>query len=98
MARLKALDPPASDQRDVPKRAAPKKLCTSSGRRTRFREMTFPQVRGDEWSGTGSNCRPSAFQVNRVMRCADLRKRTSPTSETALGGRCYTHGSRGRRA
>ena len=24
------------------------------------------------WSGTGSNCRPSAFQVNRAKRCADL--------------------------
>jgi len=24
------------------------------------------------WSGTGSNCRPSAFQVNHAMRCADL--------------------------
>src|ERR1700727_3032426 len=25
-------------------------------------------------SGTGSNCRPSAFQVNRAKHCADLRK------------------------
>jgi hypothetical protein len=40
------------------------------------------------WSGTGSNCQPSAFQVNRAKRCANLRKRTSLTSETALGGRC----------
>jgi len=29
------------------------------------------------WSGAGSNRRPSAFQVNRGERCADLRKRTS---------------------
>jgi hypothetical protein len=40
------------------------------------------------WSGTGSNCRPSAFQVNRAKRYADQQKRTSLTSETALGGRC----------
>jgi hypothetical protein len=46
------------------------------------------------WSGTGSNCRPSAFQVNRAKRCADLRKRTSLTSETALGGRCNIYASR----
>src|ERR1700759_4442163 len=36
------------------------------------------------WSGAGSNRRPSAFQVNRAKRCADLRKRTSLTSGTAL--------------
>jgi hypothetical protein len=35
----------------------------------------------------GSNRRPSAFQVNRAKRCAHLQKRTSLTSETALGGR-----------
>jgi len=28
------------------------------------RQVTFPHVRGYLWSGTGSNCRPSAFQVN----------------------------------
>jgi hypothetical protein len=50
------------------------------------------------WSGAGSNRRPSAFQVNRAKRCADLQKRTSPTSETALGGRCKVHASRGRHA
>jgi hypothetical protein len=53
----------------------------------------FPQVRGCLWSGAGSNRRPSAFQVNRAKRCADLRKRTSPTSETAQGGRCKIHAS-----
>jgi hypothetical protein len=36
----------------------------------------------------GSNRRPFAFQVNRVKRCADRRKRMSLTSGTALGGRC----------
>jgi len=47
-------------------------------------------------------CRPSAFQANRSERCADLRKRTSLTSETALGGRCRVtiagefHQARGR--
>jgi hypothetical protein len=45
------------------------------------------------WSGTGSNCRPSAFQVNRAKRCANLRKRTSLTSGTALSGRCNAHAS-----
>src|ERR1700685_4819648 len=47
-----------------------------------------------QWSGTGSNCRPSAFQVNRAERCADLRKRTSLISGTALGGRCKIHANR----
>jgi hypothetical protein len=46
------------------------------------------------WSGAGSNRRPSAFQVSRAERCADLQKRTSPTSGTALGGRCRIHASR----
>ncbi len=54
----------------------------------------FPQIRDDVWSGAGSNRRPSAFQVNRAERCADLRKRTSLTSGTALGGRCKIHASR----
>ena len=45
-------------------------------------------TRRSRGSGAGSNRQPSAFQVNRAERCADLRKRTSPTSETALGGRC----------
>jgi len=45
------------------------------------------------WSGTGSNCRPSAFQVNRAKRYADLQKRTSLTSGTALGGRCNVYAS-----
>ena len=48
------------------------------------------------WSGAGSNCRPSAFQLNRAERCADLQKRTSLTSETALSGRCNVHASRTR--
>jgi hypothetical protein len=48
------------------------------------------------WSGAGSNCRPSAFQVNRAKRCADLRKRMSLTSGTALSGRCKIHASRTR--
>ena len=34
------------------------------------------------------------FQVNRAKRYADLQKRTSLTSETALGGRCSIHASR----
>jgi hypothetical protein len=53
----------------------------------------------DSVGGQGQvNRRPSAFQVNRAERCADLRKRTSPTSETALGGRCNFHASRVRYA
>jgi len=32
--------------------------------------------------------------VNRAKRCADLRKRTSLTSGTALGGRCNVHANR----
>ena len=48
----------------------------------------FWLFRGVGWSGAGSNRRPSAFQVNRAKRCADLRKRMSLTSGTALGGRC----------
>jgi hypothetical protein len=54
----------------------------------------FPQIREAVWSGAGSNRRPSAFQVNRAKRCADLRKRTSLTSGTALGGRCNFYASR----
>ena len=46
------------------------------------------------WSGTGSSCRPSAFQVNRAKRCARPARRTSLTSGTALGGRCNVHASR----
>jgi hypothetical protein len=75
---------------------APEALCRSSGRRTRFRKATFPQIRDTVWSGAGSNRRPSAFQVNRAKRCAELRKRTSLTSGTALGGRCKIHASRTR--
>jgi hypothetical protein len=58
------------------------------------RQVAFLQIKEDLWSGAGSNRRPSAFQVNRAKRCADLRKRTSLTSGTALGGRCTTHASR----
>src|SRR3984893_944204 len=58
----------------------------------------FPLVRERLWSGAGSNRRPSAFQVNRAKRCADLRKRTSLTSGTALGGRCNVHANRVRYA
>jgi hypothetical protein len=47
------------------------------------------------WSGAGSNRRPSAFQVNRAKRYADLQKRTSLTSGTALGGRCRSKLPRG---
>jgi hypothetical protein len=54
----------------------------------------FSQIKDDVWSGAGSNRRPSAFQVNRAERCADLRKRTSLTSGTALGGRCDIYASR----
>jgi hypothetical protein len=35
-----------------------------------------------------------AFQINRAKRCADLRKRTSLTSGTALGGRCSVNANR----
>ena len=56
--------------------------------------MAIPQITDWMWSGAGSNRRPSAFQVNRAKRYADLRKRTSPTSETALGGRCTLYASR----
>ena len=45
-------------------------------------------------SGAGSNRRPSAFQVNDAKRCANLRKRMSPASGTALGGRCRIDASR----
>jgi hypothetical protein len=58
--------------------------------------VTFPQIRDEVWSGAGSNRRPSAFQVNRAERCADLRKRTSLTSGTALGRRYEIHGSMAR--
>ena len=58
------------------------------------RRVTVLLVRGDVWSGAGSNCRPSAFQVNRAERCADLQKRMSLTSGTALCGRCKIHASR----
>jgi hypothetical protein len=44
------------------RKEARKALCASSGRRTRFRQAAFPQIRDTVWSGTGSNCRPSAFQ------------------------------------
>src|ERR1700730_10890191 len=54
----------------------------------------FPLVRERLWSGAGSNRRPSAFQVNRAKRCADLRKRTSLTSGTTLGGSCVINASR----
>jgi hypothetical protein len=37
-----------------------------------FHQVAFPQIREDLWSGAGSNRRPSAFQVNRAERCADL--------------------------
>jgi hypothetical protein len=53
-----------------------------------FCQVTFPQIREAVWSGAGSNRRPSAFQVNHAKRYADLQKRTSLTSENALGGRC----------
>jgi hypothetical protein len=56
----------------------------------------FPLFRDWMWSGAGSNRRPSAFQVNRAKRCADLRKRTSLGSGTALGGRCNFDASRTR--
>jgi len=46
------------------------------------------------WSGAGSNRRPSAFQFNSAKRCADLQKRWSLTSETALGGRCKIYATR----
>jgi hypothetical protein len=46
------------------------------------------------WSGAGSNRRPSAFQVNRAKRYADLQQRMSLTSGTALGGRCNLNASR----
>lgn len=42
----------------------------------------------------GVERRPSAFQDNRAKRYADLRKRTSLTSETALGGRCEIYASK----
>jgi hypothetical protein len=78
----------------APSTEARQALCASSGQRTRSRKVAFPQIRDEVWSGAGSNRRPSAFQVNRAERYADLRKRTSPTSETALGGRCEIHANR----
>ena len=47
------------------------------------------QVGGGE--RPGSDRRPSALQVNSAKRCADLRKLTSLTSRTTLGGRCKNH-------
>jgi hypothetical protein len=52
-----------------------------------------PQPRA-KFSGQRDRPGEKAFQVNRARRCADLRKRTSLTSGTALGGRCTTHASR----
>ncbi len=68
--------------------------CTPTDRCIRILASVFPLLRGCLWSGAGSNRRPSAFQVNRAERCADLRKRTSPTSEAAPGGRCTIYGNR----
>jgi hypothetical protein len=50
------------------------------------RGTTFSLLRG----GGQERIEPPtfAFQVNRAKRCADLGKRTSLTSRTALGGRC----------
>jgi hypothetical protein len=41
-------------------------LCTSGGRRTLIPPGAFPLFRGFLWSGTGSNCRPSADRENQV--------------------------------
>jgi hypothetical protein len=61
--------------------------CVSAGRRTNASDLR-------RWSGAGSNRRPSAFQVNRAKRYANLQKRTSLISGTALGGRCEIRASR----
>jgi hypothetical protein len=50
-------------------------------RRTRCTQVAFPQIRDDVWSGTGSNCRPSAFQ-------ADAHS-TDPEKPTAAGHHSY---------
>jgi hypothetical protein len=52
----------ASARRRLVKRCAHR--GTSSGRRTQVRLVAFPQIRDDVWSGTGSNCRPSAYKAN----------------------------------
>jgi hypothetical protein len=86
--------------RRTPKRKLDKRRARRAVGLPRFRLRTrgppgaFLLVRGDVWSGAGSNRRPSAFQVNHAKRCADLQKRTSPPSETALGGRCKIHANR----
>jgi hypothetical protein len=54
-----------------------------------------PQPRA-KFSGHRDRHGEKAFQVNSAKRYADLQKRTSPTSETALGGRCKIHASRTR--
>ena len=89
-------DQPSSQHRMSAARCeeARQALCASSSRRTTVPLGAFPLVRECLWSGAGTNRRPSAFQVNHAKRYADLQKRTSPTSETALGGRCKIHASR----
>jgi hypothetical protein len=81
----------------MPHNLEPTTYRPATSRRMPFRHRRRSQGLETEnfrWSGAGSNRRPSAFQVNHAKRCADLRKRTSLTSETALGGRCKIHASR----
>jgi len=50
------------------------------------RRLPLVLVRGGVWAVAGSNRRPSAFQVKRRIRRADLRVCTTVTSEPPTGG------------
>jgi hypothetical protein len=54
---------------------AGRSVCLGFGYASQVPIGEYPQFAGEVWSGAGSNRRPSAFQVNRAKRCADLRKR-----------------------
>jgi hypothetical protein len=92
-------DSPAADQggghRDrLPSGGSVKRCALRAAATSGFRQVRFRWSEAACGQGAGSNRRPSAFQVNRAQRCADLRKRTSLTSGTALGGRCNLDASR----
>src|ERR1022692_3811506 len=57
---------PAADCSRCPERRAAALIiaCNPADERSQrpFPESAFPQVKRSEWSGAGSNCRPSAFQ------------------------------------
>jgi hypothetical protein len=80
-----------ADNLPPPKR----KVTTRNARRKSIASGEFSQVRrGCGGQGQDRTVDLPLFRSNRAERCADLRKRTSLTSETALGGRCKCHASR----